>query len=512
MSRLARALQVAWLATAAGSAGAATFSLNRIESGGPAMGLGIAVAPDGAMYVTGTFMTGTPAVNPMAGLWRYRANGGAPVWTASATGVAGGTSLFVESGRAIAIGPGSATAYTVIVGGALYTGPATNGDALLARYTSTGSLLWAFLGNGPASELDAINGVAVAPSGDVIVAGRVGISAGDGDAWIARFNANGVFLGEVTYAAAFGADEEALAVAIDASGSIYVAGYVTVPGSGKNAWIAKLDAGLSAVQWSQSVNGALSSTDYFAGIAVDSVTGAVYVAGVTTGAVPFTDLLVKRYDAATGDQVWTRTMDGGEGDHDAASACALAPDGDLVAAGAVDRVGSTFSDIWIARFAPDGSTRWEMTRSSQNAYNDEARGVTVSAAGSIRATGFVRGYQTASADDPRLWLGTVFEGGIAGPATPVSGAYALPNPYRPGSGGEFDAAAITIRGLAASATVRVFTVTGAAVVELPDADGDGLVTWDAKGGDGEPVASGVYLWVADGGNAGTARGKVVIVR
>lgn len=506
------AARAALIIAAASRADAMSLSPNRIETAGLGMGFGITAAPDGTMFVAGTYRVGSSNAT-LAGVWRYRATGGAAVWTVSGTGVAGGTSLFEQSARAIAIVTGAtATAYDLIVGGALYTGAGTSADAWLARITSAGAPVWSLVRNGPASEDDAINGVAVAPSGDLIVDGRVGVNPGDADAWIARFNSNGVFLGEMTYSAALGADEEALAVATDASGSVYVVGYVTIPGSGKNAWIAKLDPGLSAIEWARSVNGASSSTDYFTGVAVDSATGGVTVAGVVTGAVPFTDILVKRYDAATGNEVWTRTLDGGEGDNDTASACALAPDGDVVVAGAVDRPTSAFSDIWLARFAPDGSTRWELTRDSQNAYIDEARGITVDGLGVVRATGFVRGYQTTNGDDPRLWVGAVLDLAGPPPVTPAPGAYAMPNPFRPGSGGQFDAAAITIRGVPAGATVRIYTILGGRVAELTDADRDGVVQWDANGDGGDPAASGVYLWVADGGSAGTARGKVVIVR
>lgn len=510
--RVRAATRVALLIAVAGRAPATSLQLDRIDLSWIAKGYAIAAAPDGTMFVGGTWLSGAALDVTLAGVARYRSTGGAAMWTVSGSGVAGGTSLFEQSGRAIAIGPGSGTAYDVIVGGALWSGAGAQADAWLARYTSAGSSVWSLVRNGPASEQDAVNAVAIAPSGDILVAGRIGTTPGDGDAWIARFNQNGVFLGEMTYAAAFGADEEALAIATDASGSVYVAGYVTVPGSAKNAWIAKLDAGLSAIEWARSVNGASSSTDYFACLAVDPAGGGVTVAGVVTGAAPFTDVLVKRYDAATGAEIWTRTIDGGEGDNDTASACALAPGGDVVVGGAVDRPTSTFTDIWLARIAPDGSTRWEVTRTNQNAYLDEVRGVAVDGLGTIRATGFVRGYLTTNADDPRLWIGAVLESTPPSPTSPAAGVYAMPNPFRPGSGGEFDATAITFRGVPAGAAVRVYSVTGGLVIELRDTDRDGVVAWDAKGGGGDPVASGVYLWMADGGTAGTARGKVVIVR
>ncbi len=503
-------LAAACLAAAAGPVRAATFRLDAVDLTRLGAGYGIAAAPDGTMFVTGTYRT---AGAPRAGVWRLGPINGAQVWSKSDTGTVAGTTVFEEAGRAIALAPGTGTAYEIVAAGGLYTGTPTGADAWLVRYAPDGTTVWSLALDGGFGLEDTFNAVAVAPSGDIYAAGRVEVAPGDFDAWIVRFNAAGTPIGQAVYSAAFMVAEEALAIAVDAASEVYVAGYVTVPGSGRNAWVSRYAADLATTPWSRSVNGAISSTDYYAGIAVDPATGAVYVAGVTANPFTYTDILVKRYDATTGDDLWTRTIDGGEGDHDLAAACALAPGGDLVVAGAVDRPTFSFTDGWLARFAPDGSTRWEVVRGTQNPYVDEALGVTVDATGVIRATGVVRGVVSANPTDPSRWLGVVDES--AGPTAVtliVPGAYAMPNPWRPGSGGVFDAAVLTIRGFTAGATVRVYTVTGAAVRELPDADRDGVVTWDAMDGDGAPVGSGVYLWAADGGSAGTARGKVVIVR
>ncbi len=500
---------------AAGPAAALSMKTDVIETSRVSAGYAMAVAPDGVSYVAGMYVVGASPGIRFAAVSRHTAASGVRVWSSSATGLTGGTTLFEESGRGVAIAPGTGTLYEVVAAGLLYTGVATAADAWLARFTVDGTTVWSQVLDGGffAGAADGFNAVAVAPSGDIYAAGRVEVAAGDIDAWVVRFTPTGVPIGQAVYSAAFMAEEEALAITVDAAGDVYVAGYVTVPGSARNAWVAKLSPDLASSPWSRSVNGAYSSTDYYTGLAVDNATGALYAVGVTTGVTTYTDVLVKRYDAVTGDEAWTRTIDGGEGDLDAAYACSLAPGGDLIVGGALDRPTFTFTDIWLARFAPDGTPRWELTRTTANAYLDEARGVGVDAAGIVRATGFVRGYLTAVPDHPRLWTGIVDES--AGPvavSVAASGAFASPNPWRPGSGGAFDAPVLTIRGFAAGATVRVYTPTGSAVVELPDADRDGSVTWDATDDAESPVGSGVYLWVADGGSAGMARGKVVIVR
>ena len=94
-------------------------------------------------------------------------------------------------------------------------------------------------------------------------------------------------------------------------------------------------------------------------------------------------------------------------------------------------------------------------------------------------------------------------------ATPLS---AYPNPYRAGSGGVNDAASITILGVPAGGTVRIYSSSGLLVGELVDGDGDGRVSWNARSSSGKPVASGIYLYAAQAGKGLVKRGKVAIIR
>ena len=92
----------------------------------------------------------------------------------------------------------------------------------------------------------------------------------------------------------------------------------------------------------------------------------------------------------------------------------------------------------------------------------------------------------------------------------------VPNPFRPGSGAGFDAARMEIRNVPKGAAIRIYSMGGELVIELLDADGDGVESWDGKNRDGRNVASGIYYLVAtsspDGGERVRQRGKIVIIR
>jgi hypothetical protein len=95
---------------------------------------------------------------------------------------------------------------------------------------------------------------------------------------------------------------------------------------------------------------------------------------------------------------------------------------------------------------------------------------------------------------------------------PDYGLHGFPNPFRPGSGGNNDAAGVYMDGVPAGGTVRVYSAGGALVASLSDGDADGRVFWNARNAEGRNAASGVYLIVARGLDGTLKRGRVVIIR
>lgn len=91
--------------------------------------------------------------------------------------------------------------------------------------------------------------------------------------------------------------------------------------------------------------------------------------------------------------------------------------------------------------------------------------------------------------------------------TDLSGAHAFPNPFVGGGA----ATAVTFTGLGQISTIRLFTTSGRLVREINVPAGAGVADWDLKNDDGEPVASGLYLYrITSGGS--TATGKLGVVR
>lgn len=108
-----------------------------------------------------------------------------------------------------------------------------------------------------------------------------------------------------------------------------------------------------------------------------------------------------------------------------------------------------------------------------------------------------------------LWVGT-WGGGVSRWVfeVPDSGdraaLYAYPNPFRPDEGHEF----ITFHGLAPGAELKIYTLVGQEVVTLPP----GAEVWDAATRDGEPVASGLYIFAGKDERGSVRSGKVAVIR
>ncbi|MCP3104634.1 SBBP repeat-containing protein [Myxococcus sp. K15C18031901] len=132
-----------------------------------------------------------------------------------------------DHGTGVAVGPDGG----VYVSGYTFGEPdgnVSNGlfDALLARYDGAGNRQWSRLVGGAGA--DYAHGVAVTASNTVVLAGRVGDSldglphAGWDDAFIARFTAGGTKLSSQVFGTA--SLEMTRGVAVDAAGNAFVAG------------------------------------------------------------------------------------------------------------------------------------------------------------------------------------------------------------------------------------------------------------------------------------------------
>ena len=213
-------------------------------------GTAIALDASGTAYVTGsTFSADFPVANPAQGnsgggqdafVTRLSADGNSLVFS-TYLGGSGGTVVFPEMGQAINVDAQGNAYVAGVTGSANF--PRLNAaqttlhgftDAFVSKLTAAGALSYSTLLGGSGAEV--ATGIVVNAAGNAYVAGYTystdlavaaaiqTTNAGEYDAFIAELNATGDALLYLSYLGGNGSDA-ATAIALDASGNVYVAGY-----------------------------------------------------------------------------------------------------------------------------------------------------------------------------------------------------------------------------------------------------------------------------------------------
>jgi hypothetical protein len=291
-------------------------------------------------------------------------------------------------------------------------------DVFLAKYTLSGTLLWARSAGAGTSEKAL--GIAVDKSGNVFICGyytgytKFGstpvYNSGGNDIFIAKYDANGNFQW-VQKAGGVGRDE-AKAIKCDASGNVYITGaysdgckfgsqtltatkwemflakYST---AGSLLWVKKGGGKYDDVGWSLAIDnynnlyvgGEFNSSANFGGLAI-----------TTTGS---SDIFVARYDL-NGNINWIRKAGGTLPDRARGIACAgsnvyiTGQYGKTAYFGPYTRVAADSSDIFIACLDNAGNYKWVSTGGgTADAYEDlgyeSGNAICAETSGNVYATG-----------------------------------------------------------------------------------------------------------------------------
>ncbi|RMH58608.1 MAG: T9SS C-terminal target domain-containing protein, partial [Candidatus Hydrogenedentota bacterium] len=108
-----------------------------------------------------------------------------------------------------------------------------------------------------------------------------------------------------------------------------------------------------------------------------------------------------------------------------------------------------------------------------------------------------------------------------GASVNLSNVVVGPNPFRPNDGNPATGANYTgaagtgifFGNLPAQVEIEVFSLSGRRVFRFSTTNSTGQVQWDVRNGDGQDVASGVYLWrIKDTSTGETRTGKLTVIR
>ncbi len=291
----------------------------------------------------------------------------------------------IEQWRAYATGRGSALAIdkngNVYVTGDHARNPNQLYDARdyqTIKYGPDGTEQWRARTDGTANENDVARAIAVDASGNVYVTGSsnsyYAFPDSGSDLLTVKYNSSGVEQWRVTAAKAFGTDGYGAAIAVDASGNSYVTGLIFTFNSSQYVTIKYGATGTE--QWRALIDSAgdLNHRQYAPAIALDGI-GNVYVAG-TGGNLSNSSYLTVKY-AANGVEQWRAFVDGGTNPAlNAARALAVDTAGNAYITGQNGQYVDSYTNLYdtlTVKYAPNGSELWRAPGNlASNPYTSSA--------------------------------------------------------------------------------------------------------------------------------------------
>lgn len=257
----------------------------------------------------------------------------------------------------------------------------TGNDIATVKYGPAGDTRWTMRFDGQAHGSDEAGGIA-AGAGRVAVTGASADASSFSDMITCCYAGDGSALWRDTCNGPAGGNDCGLALAIDAAGNVYVAGYQTGDTTGWDMVTVKYSS-QGVRQWVSRY--ATTDEDYGIAIAVDP-NGNCYVAG--NSGSPYTlswDYVTVKYDAA-GQEQWVRRYNGPADEQDEVRALGLDGDGNVVVAG-FSTTSGTGLDFTTIKYRANGDTAWLRRYNGPANGSDQALALAVTTAGDIYVTG-----------------------------------------------------------------------------------------------------------------------------
>lgn len=271
--------------------------------------------------------------------------------------------------------------------------------------TLSGQLLWESTQQGGVGLADEGIGCAIDGTGSIHVAGYLSVGPGDDDLWLRKYSFSGVPLWTHTYGGTGMVKDQGRAVVVDAADLVDVAGYANTLNQDNDVFVRKLATDGMPI-WTKAYNGAAMLSDA-ASAAVLTAEGDLLVAGATTVVDAGTNTWLRKY-SPEGMTLWTRTYAGASKGNDGANALALTADGFIYAAGQEGVTGEG-SNVWLGKYDPDGNLIWSKIYSGAAGKNDYLYGAVAMNDGGV----VVCGYETAIEIPWKSFLRRYDAGGLA---------------------------------------------------------------------------------------------------
>jgi hypothetical protein len=280
--------------------------------------IGVAVDVSGNAYVTGSSYNGS---NYDFATIRYNSAVGSVSWTRTYGGATNSTD--VPAGIVV---DGSAN---VFVTGYSQTG--TNAALITIKYSSAGTALWTNRYNSAANLSDLASAIALDTNGNVFVTGSSTPSNSVSDFLTIKYSTAGAVLWTNRYHGLAGNSDSAVSIAVDNPGNVFVTGSSSANGGTVDIATIKYSNAGGGI-WTNRYTGPANGTDQAAALALDA-SGNLYVTGNSQNSAA-SDIATIKY-SGDGTALWTNFFNGPANSYDQGVALAVDNAGSVFVAGDV---------------------------------------------------------------------------------------------------------------------------------------------------------------------------------
>jgi len=255
---------------------------------------------------------------------------------------------------------------------------------------------WVARYNGPGNSDDYAKAMAVDASGNVYVTGHSRSDTSHYDYATTKYNASGRQLWVARYNGPGNYHDNPIAIALDTYGNVYVTG--NSYGDGTSSDYATIKYNLNGIeQWVARYNGSGNGNDVVSAMALDA-DGNIYISGNSDGGETGFDYVTIKYDE-NGNRLWVEKYDGPGNYHDKAGAIGLDISGNVYVTGYSYGNGITREDYTTVKYNSSGNRLWVArycgpAGSPHSAY-DVACDIVIDTSGNVFVTGYSDGGETS---------------------------------------------------------------------------------------------------------------------
>lgn len=263
-------------------------------------------------------------------------------------------------------------------GGYTYLTGESEGTIATIKMSPSGSLVWSELYEYPSSFNAEGTAIALDASGNVYVTGFTKPDYGGNYDYVTlKYNSSGTLQWATLYNGPGNGSDQACDLEVDAAGNVYVTGFSMGTSSEDYATIKYNSAGVQ--QWVARYNGPGDDSDLPCGIELDSY-GNVYVTGESPGSDD-SDVATVRY-SNSGAQLWVARYDLSGWTIEFPTDIGIGPDGSIYVAGEAE------NDLLILKYQSSGTLTWSCAYAWPYGGEDCANALAINASGDVFAAGY----------------------------------------------------------------------------------------------------------------------------